>query len=542
MKGDRVLRRYLPLSLTLLLGVQLLNASASAQIPSAGALGSKNVHSEGNQENLVGNAVDFFERRLTDGSVKRYAVASTYGSGFDIVDVTNPTDPQTVSRYVSPGVNYHTWVAVNSKRNIVAMSIGDEAGVSPAHGMSNGVEFVDISDVSAPVRLSVVEGLQGSPSGKASGLQGPHTIRMIGDNHLYTTIPTYIIDYTNPRQPVNLGEQGFCGHEFYPDPNIPGRTYMGFCGSVGKWGVLDTSDPAKPKVIHEERDPRIQYAHEVFPSPDSSFVGVADFRGAGQTHMKCPGGSLHFYDISGKYIPGASLTDPKKMGIWSAPFSGKAPTDPTTLNPNVPANWSSCTLHSFQFQPERNIITAGLYTGGSWIADLSAATVPSGGDYAEFGGNPNQGLGATTWGNTKGNFIAEGDFVNATQWLPFDIPAAKDHYYTNGLIRGLDVLHYAGPIPKKLSRLTVSASAAGGVVRGVLDRYAVLTYDGWVNKPLGGKTLEIRSGGTTVTATTAPDGSFSADLGLASGSHQVTVSWPGDSEFETVALTRQVTA
>jgi hypothetical protein len=79
-------------------------------------------------------------------------------------------------------------------------------------------------------------------------------------------------------------------------------------------------------------------------------------------------------------------------------------------------------------------------------------------------------------------------------------------------------------------------------VSGVLDRYAVLTDEGWVNKPLAGKTVEIRAGGTTVTATTADDGSFSASLGLSSGSHQVTVTWAGDEEFEVSSLTRQVTA
>ena len=521
-------RRYLPLSAAFLLGAQLLSGSASAQIPAEGAISSHDMHWEANASNLAGNSLDFFERRLPDGSFKRYAVAAAHGNGFDIIDVTTPTDPQTVGRYVNDGIGvyYHPWVQVNPTRNIVAISMEDPA-LSPDHGFSNGVEFIDISDVTNPVQL-----------GKVSGVGGPHTIRMIGDNHVYTTLPTFIIDYTDPRNPVNLGQNAICGHEWFPDPNIPNRAYVGVCGAVGKWAIADISDPAKPVLIHEERDLKIEFAHEVYPAPDSSFVAVADFRGGGQTWMKCPGGGIHFYDISGKYIAGASLTTPKKMGVWHAPFTGAAPVDPSTVNPNVP-NWGSCTMHSFQFQPERSIITAGIYTGGTWVMDPAAATAP-GGPYTEYSGNPGIGLGPTTWGNTKGNFIAEGDFVNASQWLPFDIPAATDHLYTNGLIRGVDVLHYAGPMPSKLSRLTIQASASGGVVRGVLDRYAVQTYQGWTNKPLEGKTVEIRAGGTTVTATTGPDGSFSANLGLSAGAHDVTVTWAGDEEFETASLTRQV--
>ena len=532
-------RPYLP-ALMLLLAVQLSGGPASAQIPSSGAVSHHNVHSEGNVANLGGNAMDYFERRLPDGSFKRYAVAAAHGNGFDIVDVTDPLSPETVSRYATPGINYHPWVQVNGPRNIVAISIEEVAGPVPngsvAHGGSNGVEFVDITDVASPTRLGV-----------ASGLQGPHTIRMIGPNHIYTTLPTFIIDYTNPSQPINLGQKSvpgmglLCGHEFAPDQNIPNRTYVGICGAVGKWAILDTSDPASPQLIHEHRDLDVDYAHEVFPAPDSSFVGVGDFRSGpagGQSYSRCPGGGIHFYDISGKYVPGASPTNPQKMGVWFAPFTGAAELAPipATTNPN----WSPCNLHSLQFHPERLMVVVGLYMGGSWVLDPTAATAPEG-EYQEYAENPGRGLGPTTWGNTKGNYVAEGDMVNAAQWLPFDVPVAKDHYYTNGLFRGLDVLHYEGTMPKKIARLRVDASATGGVVSGVLDRYAVLTHEGWVNKPLAGKTVEIRSGGTTLTATTAADGSFSANLGLSGGS-QVTVTWAGDEDFGTASLTRQVSA
>jgi hypothetical protein len=521
----------------------MLVGPASAQIPTQG-LDSKNMHWEANVANLAGNSLAFFERQLADGSIKRYAVAATHGNGFDILDITTPTSPQVVSRYINdpspaasgPGLYYHTWVDVNPNhpsgpngepRIIVALSLeatSPNVIRSPDHGFSTGVEFVDVTNVTNPVQL-----------GKVSGISA-HTIRMIGENHVYTTLGggSHVIDYTDPRNPKDLGQIRYCGHEFYPDPNIPGRTYVGFCGEFRGWGILDTTNPAQPQLIADVNANLIQYAHEVYPAPDSSFVGVADFRGGGQTHVRCPGGGLHFYDISGKYVAGASLTTPKKMGAWFMPFSGVA-SDQNSASPN----WASCTLHSWQMQPERLLFTAGLYSAGTWVGDPAAATKTTGGLYEEHKGTI--AGGPTTWGNTTGNWRSEGDFVNATQWIPFDIPAATDHLFTNGLIRGVDVLHYAGPIPQKLSRLRIHSQSANGTVTGVLDRYAVLTYEGWVNKPLAGKTVRVAAGGSAVNVVTGPDGSFTANLGLPAGTHEVTVTWAGDSVYAQNTLTKLVT-
>ncbi|HEV3474561.1 MAG TPA: carboxypeptidase-like regulatory domain-containing protein, partial [Actinomycetota bacterium] len=65
--------------------------------------------------------------------------------------------------------------------------------------------------------------------------------------------------------------------------------------------------------------------------------------------------------------------------------------------------------------------------------------------------------------------------------------------------------------------------------------------EGWVNKPLAGKTLQITAGGTTVEATTGADGSFSAPTGLLPGTYEVTVTWPGDQDYQPATVTRQIT-
>lgn len=486
-----------------------------------------------NMEHVAGVAapggmnMEFFERAADDGSVGRYAVAAVSTNGFVIIDFTDPANPTTVGRYLSPertvGANYHPWVQVNEQRDIVAISI-QEPGAAAVHGGSTGVEFVDISDLTSPTHLGAVD-----------GLEGPHSITMIGDAHVYTTGPTYIIDYSDPANPENLGQpDAFCGRQITVDPNHPDRAYVGECRQGG-WSILDTSDPAAPQVVTQFTDLPVAAPYEVMPSPDSSFVGVGDFQ-SGPTHVQCPGGGIHFYDISGEYVEGASVQEPKKIGAWFAPFGG-AEYDTNSSNPN----WGPCTPHNWDFAPERRIAAAGILSGGHWVFDPNVA--PEDGDtFDEWDGEPGPGLGPTTWGNTTGRYLAEGDVSTASQWLPFDLddPEAERLVVTHTLTRGVDVYRYTGPMPDKIARLTVDAEASAGDVTGTLDRYAVLTHDGWANKPLAGEEITVEADGASTTVTTGTDGSFSADLGLGAGTHTVTVTWSGDDTYQATTVEQQV--
>jgi hypothetical protein len=534
------MRTRILIAVTVLSVLGALSAPASAHnegIPSA-PTSIKNMEHVQNVPNLSGNALDFFERKLTDGTIKRYAVAATQGNGFDILDVTEPAHPATVGRYLLPGndpnkisqssagSNFHAWVSVNPVRNIVALTIeegvnGVPAGHALRHNGSVGIQFVDISDVTNP-----------KPLGKIDGLDGPHTVRMIGDNYAYTSLNTYVVDYTDPMNP-KYTKKGIEGHEFYEDPNIPGRMYVGLAASaVGKWGTFNISSPGDPAKIGDLSDTRIVAAHEVYPAPDSSYVGVSDFT-TGQSDASCPGGGLYFYDISGKRVSGASVSNPAKLGLWHAPFTGLAP-DGTQSTPN----YASCALHSWQHQPERSLAVAGLYAGGTWVFDPSGPT-KTGGAYAEYTGV----RGKTSWGNTLANVRDAADYVNATQWLPFDMatPDQERLIYVNGWGRGLDVYRYTGPLPAKQSRVTVDSQTTGGAVTGTLERFAVLTYQGWRNLPLADKTVQVTAGGQTVTAVTRADGSFAAPIALGAGANSVTVRWAGDDRFAPSEATRTVT-
>jgi hypothetical protein len=186
-------------------------------------------------------------------------------------------------------------------------------------------------------------------------------------------------------------------------------------------------------------------------------------------------------------------------------------------------------------------MSIGWYSMGAWVTDMEGKTNDTG-PYAEWKGTHSNG-GPTTWGNTQGNILLEGDEVWSTKWTRFDDPKFDRYAFNSGLSRGFDVLRYTGGLPKKIARMSVNAAATGGAVSGKLDRFAVWTYQGWVNKPLAGKTVTVsKPGGPSATVTTGDDGSFSANLGLPIGTHTVTASWTDPTGvYRTTTITQSVT-
>lgn len=503
---------------TAIAAIASVASAAGAVIPGVGAISKKNIDWVFNNTAASGSDLEFLERKLADGTLKRYAITGALGSGFNIIDITNPAMPLQAGAYVSPHA-YQGDVQVNPRRNIVVLST-DAAG-SAAHSGGSGIELVDITNLTTPSRLGVV-----------SNVEGAHNATIIDDKYIYTVGPTYIVDYSDPRSPKNLGKpSGVCGgHDITVDPNQQNIAYAA-CGS-NTTQILDVSDPAKPVILSSIRDTKISISHQAEPSPDSSLLYIGDERGGGVTNETAPGGGLFIYDISGKYEPGASLTNPIKIGYWVPPFSGLGGNDTTT------GPWGNVTSHVGTFQAERSLVSIGWYTMGAWVVDLTGPTLASGGLYDEWSGNQFS-QGPTTWGNTTGNILLEGDEVWSSKWSRFDDPIYDRYIFNNGITRGVDTLRYTGPLPKKVARL--EASADGATVSGVLDRYAVWTYTGWENRPLAGKVLQISAGGSTVEATTGDDGSFTAALPLAAGTYDATVTWAGDDIYQPATTTVSIT-
>lgn len=520
-----MVRRAMTVGLVGLVSWALVAGPSGAVLPAAGAISKKNMEWVFNYESGVGGDIEFYETN-TGGAIKRYAIYTSMANGFNIIDITNPAIPVPAGAFVDPGLNWQGDVQVDPVRKLVLLAT-ESPGTTQSHGFADGVAFVSIANVLQPTLVGVVN------------TTSAHNVTIIGDNIAYSVGGGggHMIDYTNATSPVNMGRvmgggATMCGgHDITVDANQP--VIYNACGNQNTeiWNVENPRAPFKLATI---RDTKIQIAHQADPSPDSSFLVISDERGGGLSATPLPSGGAHIFDISGKYVPGASLTNPLHIGHWFVPFTG------VQQSQTAPGQWGNVTMHNMTFQAERNLMSVSWYTAGSWVANMEAATLASGGQYAEWKGNQ-FGEGGTTWGNTTGNFLPEGTNSWATKFSRFDDPVFDNYLFTNDLVRGMDILRYTGPVPKKIARLTVAESATGGMVTGVLDRYAVWTYEGWVNKPLAGKTVTVTSGGSSATVTTGADGSFSAALGLGAGSHMVTVTWAGDATYSEASVSEAVT-
>lgn len=506
---------------------------AGAVIPGVGVVSRQNMDWVWNYEAAAGSDIEFYEVKEEDGSFSRYAIYGSMGNGFNVVDITDPALPVFTGAFVDPGVNWQGDIQVNPRRDLVVFSTEGSIGRTASHGGGDGLAFVDISNPAMPTLLGTADGVDGAA----------HNATIISDEIVYTLSPVYIVDYTDPADPVEIGRAQdtsfsppklMCnGHDITVDPN---RTHIIYnaCGSRHT-EIWDVSDPRNPRFISEIRNSVRYIAHQADPNLDSSLLFVTDEYGGGTGTGPTPGGGVHVYDISGKYVEGASLQNPQKVGHWVAPFYG------LTGSASAGGQWGNMTAHNMTFQAERNLLSIAWYTMGSFVTDMSGPTVEDG-LYDEYQGD---GYGGpTTWGNTQGNILLEGAETWSTKWTRFDDSLYDDYLFTSDITRGFDVLEYTGPMPKKQARLSVDGVATAGDVTGVLDRYAVWTYEGWVNKPLAGKVLTVSvAGGPSVTTTAAEDGSFSADLNLAAGTHEVTVTWTDDEEvYDTAEVTRTVTA
>lgn len=525
-------RKFLLVSTAIAL-ITGLAASAHAAIPAAGVISKKNIDWVFNNPQVVGSDIEFLERKEEDGTLKRYAITGAIGHGFQIIDITNPALPVVAGIFTDPGVNWQGDVQVNPRRNIVSLATDSLPAATVGHGgVADGIALVDITNITTPTLLSVVEGLGGS-----------HNSTIIDDQYIYTALPTRIVDYSDPSNPVVLPANSasfICGHDLTVDPNKPDRLYSA-CSGNDNMQIVDISDPANPELISEFDDGLISIAHQADPAPDSSFVVVSDERGGGLSNEFAPGGGGHVYDISGKYIDGASEEEPKPMGIYFPPFNGAAENvDNETAGP-----WGNVTMHNFTFQAERFLMSVGWYTMGSWVADLQHETneAANGNLYDEWDGNQFNN-GPTTWGNTQGNFLPEGAETWSTKWTRFDDPVFDRYLFTNDITRGMDTLFYNGALPKKVARLTIDPEAANQTITGTLDRYAVWTFEGWVNKPLAEKEVRIIVDGTVAgTVLTDADGKFALTVpNLASGEHEVEASWAGNGTYQPVTTTETVTS
>lgn len=245
-----------------------------------------------------------------------------------------------------------------------AAALGFETKKANGSGR-NGTFIVDVTNPSEPRTVSFVEFPQGShnltvhPSGN---------FIYNSNSDLITSFQPAIeiADISDPANPRSAGELPLptrpgLGTESH-DIAFSDDGKRAYSAALSQGVIIDTTDPAKPAVITSFLDPAINVWHqaEPFSTKDAGgkrrdfLIAEDEFAGAAGGPV-CPNGGVHVYDITG-----ANEKNPVKVGYWNVDEIR------TTTGP-----LDRCTAHVFDIHEKAQVMTIAFYNGGVHVVDLS---------------------------------------------------------------------------------------------------------------------------------------------------------------------------
>lgn len=383
---------------------------------------------------LVGTDIEFQRRGTTT-----LAFVAAMGEGFKVLDISDPAHPVLVGAYASPG-----WQNDIQLQGNLAILANDEPRdprfpTCPECGTFEGIELIDVSNPALPVRIVDLATDGGAHNttliGSVAYVSNPSRDAMDVVDVSDPAHPRVLLRYTTdgscaaspyPCRAIAPGERDFSPHDITA-LTMPDRGHRLYVAAVDASFILDANDPFKVRGVSKipNGDPgasyqNIEISHQADPSPDGRLLVISDERGGG-LDLGRPGGGLHVYDITAE-------ANPKKLGVWFANTIGGG----------------NCTAHNFRFLPDRNVLTVGWYSAGTWVADMGVPAGP--GELDNSAALPGQ---VTTWGRTLGSAILPG----ADTWAaksPGVTAGGRLFVYTDDMARGMDVFEYTGELPPPL--------------------------------------------------------------------------------------------
>ena len=375
---------------------------------------------------------------------KQYAFAGSYRNGMQIFDITRPErtrhvgvydcgitqgDVQVFRQRDEKGRLFATYTSdtVNdgtSRCNREAQRLGFETQNENGTG-KNGTFIVDVTNPRKPTTVSFIA----IPQGSHNMTVHPSGNYMYNSNSdLITSISPAIeiVDIRNPADPKLLEDE----LELKTFPGLGTESHditfndsgtRAYSAALSHGAIIDTTNPAAPKIVSEWEDPTINVWHQTDPVTigDREFVIAEDemYGAAGGPH--CPSGGVHIYEITGELEKA-----PVKVGYWN--IDEIRPTSSAT---------GRCTAHVLDIHEDQQIMTIAFYNGGVRVVDLSGlagATRTSAGlgDTGSAGAIKEVGFyrfeGMDSWAAKTPFIERDGDF----------------YLYGNDQRRGLDVYRF----------------------------------------------------------------------------------------------------
>ncbi|MBC6451177.1 LVIVD repeat-containing protein [Actinokineospora xionganensis] len=377
---------------------------------------------------------------------REYALAGTTDFGLHIIDITKPTAPVRAATYDCPIYQGDVQVWKKNKRVYASYTADTAFGAAGAASRCGrdlaptfaklgiaadkaiGTVIVDVTDPRVPKTVSFLHIPRGShnmtihPSGNylynsnsdlATSTDPTIEVWNVADPAAPAKVHTLHLPYT----PTSLGSES---HDI--TFNTDGT--RAYSAAISQTLVLDTANPAQPKILSKIVDPTVNVSHQADPVTVTRADGtkrevliVTDERAGALGTFECPGGGLHLYDVTG-----SNELAPVKMGAW---FIDKI---------NAPE--SRCTSHVLRIYPAQKLLTIAWYGQGVRVLDISGIA-----DHAGLGTDVAFGEGVGM--KEIGNFV----MPDADTWSFKTNKINKDgsfYGYGNDLTRGFDVYRYDG--------------------------------------------------------------------------------------------------
>ena len=311
-----------------------------------------------------------------------YAFAGTYINGLQIVDITDPTTPVRTAVYDCAILQGDVQVFPQGDRILATYTadsrfntVGAASRCATDLGIQSGqlgTVILDVTNPADPRSVSFAEVPEGShnmtvhPSGNFLYNSNSDLLARtpVGPNTATSASPRIdIFDISTPETPVKLDPLRLkyvplsLGSESH-DITFSADGTRAYSAALSQTLVIDTEDPAKPRIISEIIDPTVQVSHGADPirlkKADGTFrelLLISDEQAGAATGTNCPGGGVHIYDITG-----ALEAAPKKLGVW---FIGES--KPST---------ATCTAHVFRMHGDQGLFTIAWYDQGVRVVDV----------------------------------------------------------------------------------------------------------------------------------------------------------------------------
>jgi hypothetical protein len=169
--------------------------------------------------------------------------------------------------------------------------------------------------------------------------------------------------------------------------------------------ILDTSEPATPRILTTIIDPAINISHGADLTPDETHLYVTDEQAGAAANGVCNVGGVHVYDITNEAVP-------VKTALYI--FN---PANSLTSTLTTESGSLTCTAHVLDFGPTGKTFSNAGYATGVRIVDIANSRVGLPAELASF-----TAVDADTW--------------SAKQYKN------PKYLYSNDLYRGFDVFEY----------------------------------------------------------------------------------------------------